>query len=247
MRSACDRYLLFAQRQKAKNAPAKDVVAPKTNLELVLHGVFVAANEDNSTAIISEKRRDSKLYHIGDKLPGRATLSEVRDDRVLLNRQGRLETLYFPENRAATKSKRSTSKNRRGARKTTRKVSARSRRQTATTGRIDRVIRTASNPQEVVLALQEEVGANPVKALKEMGLEPNNGRGYKITAGGSPLFSAIGAKPGYTLLSINGRQLGDPVADLGMAEELMADCKAAITMEDDKGNSFTSQFPLCPN
>lgn len=240
-------------RERVADTAPKEVVAPKTKLQLVLHGVFVATEEDNSTAIISEKRRDSKLYHVGDKLPGSATLAAVHDDRVLLNRQGRLEALYFPEKTSARGSSRSSSKTR-GSRSSNRKTTSRktgsrsSRKGSAgVSGRVDKMIRTASNPQEVAKALQEEMGVNPADALKEMGLESNNGRGYKITGAGSPIFSAIGGKPGYTLLSINGRQLGDPVADLGMAEELMADCKAVITMEDDKGNAFTSQFPLCPN
>ncbi|MCG8668432.1 MAG: hypothetical protein MI867_03395 [Pseudomonadales bacterium] len=241
--------------QKKEETP-KDVVAPKTKLQLELHGVFVATIEDNSTAIISEKRRDSKLYHVGDKLPGSATLAAVHPDRVLLNRQGRLEALYFPEKRNAAKSRRSSRSkaSRNSSRRnkaTNRKVNVRSSSRRSgsrgASGRVEKMIRTASSPQEVAKALQEEMGINPADALKEMGLESNNGRGYKITGAGSPIFSAIGGKPGYTLLSINGRQLGDPVADLGMAEELMSDCKAVITMEDKDGNAFTSQFPLCAN
>ncbi|MCG8312302.1 MAG: hypothetical protein MI976_03715 [Pseudomonadales bacterium] len=240
-------------KPKPEKQPAKDVDAPVTNLQLVLHGVFVSAGEeDQSTAIISEKRRESKLYHVGDKVPGNATLAGVHGDRVLLNRQGRLEALYFPEN-TSSGSRRATSSSRRASSKSTsRSRIERSSRSSRTSkgssevaGKVEKMIRTASSPTEVARALQEELGINPADALKEMGLETNNGRGYKITGSGSPIFSAIGGKPGDVILSINGRSLGDPATDLGMAEELMADCNASFTMERD-GVSFTNKLSLCP-
>lgn len=231
----------------------KDIVAPKTTLQLELHGVFVAPVEDNSTAIISERRRDSKLYHIGDKLPGNATLAAVYENRVLLNRRGALEALYFPDedaassrssyrnraNRNTRSSSRRSSSSRSGIRPSSRRGSA------GVSGRVERMIRTANSPTEVAKALQDELGVNPADALKEMGLETNNGRGYKITGSGSPIFSAIGGKPGDVILSINGRQLGDPMTDLGMAEELMSDCNATFTMERN-GHTFTNKLSLCP-
>lgn len=237
-------------REKAEDTP-KDVNAPKTNLQLELHGVFVAPKEENSTAIISEKRRDSKLYHIGDKLPGNATLAAVYENRVLLNRQGRLEALFFPdgENASSFRSNRTASSSR-GI--NTRRSTSRSDRYNASrrgsagvSGRVEKMIQTASSPAEVAKALQEELGVNPADALREMGLETNNGRGYKITGSGSPIFSAIGGRPGDVILSINGRQLGDPTSDLGMAEDLMNNCEPVITMERN-GHQFTNKISLCP-
>ncbi|MDX1694431.1 MAG: type II secretion system protein N [Ketobacteraceae bacterium] len=236
-------------RDKPDDTP-KDVVAPKTNLQLELHGVFVAPVEENSTAIISEKRRDSKLYQIGDKLPGNATLAAVYENRVLLNRQGRLEALYFPdgENASSLQSSRTSSARAVTSRpptSRTNRYSANRRGSAGVSGRVEKMIQTASSPAEVARALQEELGVNPNDALREMGLETNNGRGYKITDSGSPIFSAIGGRPGDVILSINGRQLGDPASDLGMAEDLMNNCEPVITMERN-GHQFTNKISLCP-
>ena len=239
-------------RDKPEEAP-KDVVAPKTNLQLELHGVFVAPVEENSTAIISEKRRDSKLYQIGDKVPGNATLAAVYENRVLLNRQGRLEALYFPDgdnaNRSLRSSRTSSSRNVTSRRPTSssrsNRYSASQRTSAGVSGRVEKMIQTASSPAEVARALQEELGVDPNDALREMGLQTNNGRGYKITDTGSPIFSAIGGRPGDVILSINGRQLGDPASDLGMAEDLMNNCEPVITMERN-GHQFTNKISLCP-
>lgn len=251
--SAIPLWNLFGKEgvKKVQEETPKDVVAPKTNLQLELHGVFVAPVEENSTAIISEKRRESKLYHIGDRVPGRATLAAVYEDRVLLNRQGRLEALYFPDSdgansRSYSRSTRASSTRARRTSSRTSRLRSSSRGSAGVAGRVERVIRTASSPTEVAQALQEELGVNPEDALKEMGLETNNGRGYKVSGSGSPIFAAIGARPGDLILSLNGRQLGDPVSDLGLAEQLTSECELVVEAERN-GHKFTNKVSICPN
>ena len=83
--AAIARWSLFGkegQKAVAKQVVKEDVNAPKTRLNLELQGVFVAPVEENSTAMIAESRRDSKLYHIGDKVPGNVSLAAVHPDRV---------------------------------------------------------------------------------------------------------------------------------------------------------------------
>ncbi len=70
---------------------------PETQLKLVLRGAFAAANEDEAGAIIEDERKVAEQYNIGDELPGNATLNAVYADRVVLARNGLLETLYFPD------------------------------------------------------------------------------------------------------------------------------------------------------
>lgn len=242
-------------REKVDDTP-KDVVAPKTNLQLELHGVFVAAKEEDSTAIISEKRRESKLYQVGDKLPGNATLAAVYENRVLLNRQGRLEALYFPDAKTgggamrssgtSTAAAKAVNTSRRTAPSRTERYSA-TRGSAGSGGRVEKMIQSASSPEAFAKALQDEMGVNPEEALREMGLETNNGRGYKITGSGSPIFSAFGARPNDVILSLNGQQLGDPATDITRAQDMlsMENCDLVVTMERN-GHQFTNKVSVCP-
>lgn len=70
---------------------------PETQLKLVLRGAFAAADENEAGAIIEDERQIAEQYGVGDELPGNATLNAVYTDRVVLARNGLLETLYFPD------------------------------------------------------------------------------------------------------------------------------------------------------
>ena len=237
---------LFGKEGAKKAMPSiGTVVAPTTRLKLVLMGVFAHKNEERSTAIISEKRKPGKLFHVGDKVPGNATLAAVYEDRVLLNTRGKLEALYFPKGGdAASKSKRSTSKSSRVSRSSRSKNSSRSGRKSSG---ISRMMRGGpSSPSQIASVIQEELGQNAASALKELGLEQNNGNGYKISSGSNPLFSALGVKPGDIILSVNGMSIGDPERDIteipkALEEGTGGNCTLAIEKVD--GRQFSQTFP----
>ncbi|OOC48661.1 type II secretion system protein GspC [Thioalkalivibrio versutus] len=70
--------------------------APETRLSLELLGVL-ATGQGNGSAIISAGRANVELYHVGDTIGNQlATLHQVHADRVILEREGRLETLRLP-------------------------------------------------------------------------------------------------------------------------------------------------------
>ncbi len=70
--------------------------APETRLSLELLGVL-ASGQGGGSAIISVSRGDVELYQVGDTIGNDlATLHEVHADRVILERDGRLETLRLP-------------------------------------------------------------------------------------------------------------------------------------------------------
>ena len=52
---------------------------------------------NQAIAIIASGGSDEKIYQIGDTIPGGATLKAVYPDRVLLERQSKMETLAFPK------------------------------------------------------------------------------------------------------------------------------------------------------
>lgn len=68
----------------------------ETTLRLVLIGVFVAEDPDQSTALIkSDRSREPEIYGVGDTIEGVAKLVEIHDDRVLFSRSGNQEQLAF--------------------------------------------------------------------------------------------------------------------------------------------------------
>ncbi|MFT5716102.1 MAG: general secretion pathway protein C [Oleiphilaceae bacterium] len=73
---------------------------PKTKLKLTLTGVLVSPTDDEAGALILGPDKQTLHYRINDELPGGATLKQVFSDRVILNRSGRLENLYFVEQKS---------------------------------------------------------------------------------------------------------------------------------------------------
>lgn len=71
---------------------------PKTKLKLTLTGVLVSPTNTGGGALIFGPDKETQHYKVNDELPGGATLQQVFADRVIVNRSGRLENLYFTEN-----------------------------------------------------------------------------------------------------------------------------------------------------
>ena len=250
--SAIAMWSLFGKEGQKPTPKQKqeEVVAKETKLNLELQGVFVAPNEDNSTAMIAESRRDSKLYHIGDKVPGNATLSSVHQDKVLLNRNGQLEALYFAKSDSNSGlSKSSSSRNSRS------RVDRNSRKTTSRTSRSSRSSNFAGAPKgltadartamasQMVSTLKEQMDQNPDSVLGQFGLQANNGRGYRVSQSANPMLSAIGARPGDLIIAVNGNQLGDPSQDINLIEQVMSEGSIRATLERD-GTQFDSEFSI---
>ncbi|MGM0570063.1 type II secretion system protein N [Marinobacter sp.] len=70
---------------------------PETNLRLFLRGVLAGTEEQPGSALIEDDRNRTEVYIIGDELPGNARLRSVHANRIIIERSGKLENLYFPE------------------------------------------------------------------------------------------------------------------------------------------------------
>jgi general secretion pathway protein C len=70
--------------------------APATNMALILAGVIADPDPAKGVAIIGENAAAGKLYAVGAAIPGGVHLHAVYSDRVLLERNGGLETLMLP-------------------------------------------------------------------------------------------------------------------------------------------------------
>ena len=80
-----------------KEVVATPEVAPATRLKLSLHGVFVYTGPKDGAAIIGKAGKQQHYYKTGDAIQKGLELVEIRKDHVLLLRNGRFETLRFPD------------------------------------------------------------------------------------------------------------------------------------------------------
>ena len=70
---------------------------PSTLLSLDLHGVMINQQPQQSLAIISVAGNSEDFYAIGDQIAGGATIHNILSDRVVLQRDDRLELLTLPD------------------------------------------------------------------------------------------------------------------------------------------------------
>lgn len=96
-------FALFGQYNTKAPEQTQVQDLPKTKLRLILTGVSATADQNNAYALVEDPKRITDSYRVGDALPGNATLHEVHPDRIILNRSGKLETLFFPEASSSTR------------------------------------------------------------------------------------------------------------------------------------------------
>lgn len=90
---------LFGDNSRQAQAPTKKEIieAPTTPLALTLQGTFLGTSSTGeSWAIISSSNNAQAMYKAGDEIPGGATLFAVEPFRVILERNGRHESLALP-------------------------------------------------------------------------------------------------------------------------------------------------------
>ena len=217
-------FHLFGEAGKAKDLPKNEpVIAPKTNLRLILKGVFTAAESGSSGAIIEEMGKGAEYYSIGSVLPGNATLEEVYKDRVLLRRNGRLETLSFNEKALDSESV------------------------IAKTSKPKPSVNTQGNnlavktPEQFIDEATRQISENPELALKSVGLNASND-GY-VYQGGNPMLSGLNLKKGDVIRSVNGHTLGDVKKDKNLMKSLYEQGMLEVEVVRN-GASFYINYPL---
>ncbi len=80
-----------------KPTAIEPVIAPETRLRLRLIGLAASNVPEQGHAIIAESGSPERLYTVGDSVGGgQARLYQIHADRVILERNGRYETLRLP-------------------------------------------------------------------------------------------------------------------------------------------------------
>ena len=192
---------LFGVYQSAASEPAR-TDAPETRLNLTLKGVLAATPATNASAIIATgKNGPEDIYSVGDKVSS-ATVKEIHADRVILERNGRYETLRLPI-----------------------EFSDNTLIETVDDNEGPDLSR-ASSPGEVLSGIRREILRNPTafgKYAIPIPYNDDNGqlRGYRLQPqGDTTLFDQLGLTPDDVILAINGEDLNDPARGLAALRKL---------------------------
>jgi len=193
-----------APKESVQQALPAVVDAPDTTLRLTLTGIL--SQDPDGQAIISANRGQERTYHVGDSVDNAdgATLHSVEPDRVLLNRNGRLETLRLPEQLSSA------------AARATSPVLPPAAAQPA--GSLRQVISENASRLTDVVRL-----APHVQEGKVVGFRVNPGRDRAT-------FEGLGFQAGDVVTDINGTVLDDPSQGLQVFESLGESTQANVTV-----------------
>lgn len=232
------------QPKKKKSA---DVI---TSLPLTLEGVFVATVAEESSAIIAQKGKPGLYYRIADKVPGNAVLDSVLEDRVILDRNGRLEALKFPkQSDKGIKTSKSRTKKRNTKSTRSRKTAKRGGLPQNRVSDLFTGGGSMPTPSSVVSSLTQEIAKDSKKFMKEMGVEPvpmAQGGGYRVT-GAAPreILKMVGLRENDVIKSVNGQPIGNIEDDLPKLESF-ANGECDLALELQRGSSiFSVNFDVC--
>ena len=212
-------YHLFGDARKQAVVQQKVIDAPDTRLRLDLKGVFATTIASDALAIISSSKDKDKTYHIGDKVVGGAVLHAVYADRVILKRNGKLETLRLPKPKVDSKAFYST--------KPTTAYSAQPAKNTNMRATAAQKQRSSRRLRDI----RDNLLKDPAKVWQQVRINPvmKNGKiqGYTLAHNDQALMSALNIRNTDIITGVNGAPLSDPATLYG----LMASMSSQQTME----------------
>ncbi len=178
--------------------------APRTRVALVLAGTLAVRDPKAGLAIIGESAQAARLYAAGSTLPGGVRLHEVYTDRVVLDRDGSLETLPLPRQSTA------------GG---TARLSPSGNTEPALGESVQRLV--AQGPE----VIGEVLRPMPTYANGQL-------KGFRVYAGRDrQKFAKLGLQPGDLVTQINGVPLGDAQHGMEILRTLGNAATANVTIE----------------
>ena len=180
--------------------------APDTELDLKLLGIFLANQPAASVAIIGSRGDAGEAYGVGDQIFGNAKLQEIHRDVVLINRAGKMEALRFDDELP---------------------LAANPTPRAARNQSIDQGVHADAEPlaaldagdsapealEASIEAFRDRLERDPDGTLRSVGLEPvsvGGDDGYRIgQRAASRQLGRSGLQPGDTIVSIDGRPIGE--------------------------------------
>ncbi len=232
-----------------------NVDAPETKLALTLQGVSLGADQDSSSAIISEsKGGGGELYWVGDSILGKATLSSVHENKVVIKQNGRLESLFFSEefksaNLGASKRDNHSSRGSIDNSNMLRSYRSRNNQSRSMLREVGSALNDVSQGNfEAYEALLDQYGAdlerNIDSIVRGAGLEETND-GFKFGSSSQRGFmNKVGLRPGDVVRSVNNYPVTTLKSDRSALDTVMKSCVARIEVLRGK-NTFVLTYPFC--
>lgn len=198
---------LFGAAQADAPAAVDAANAPQTSMPLVLTGIIAADEPQAGLAIVGQNAGSTKVYAVGDNLPGGARLHSVYSDRVLLERNGRLESLTLP----------------------------RQSRGGAAPPPPPPVAAMPSSEPPPIDRMREMIAQEPGLLSDIMRPQPvfaqGRQRGYRVYPGRNrQAFIRLGLRPGDLVVAINGTPLDDPARGEEIFRTLGSSSEARVTV-----------------
>lgn len=164
--------------------------APETSLALVLAGIIANSDPQKGIAIIGESAANAKVVTVGNPVAGGAKLHAVYSDRVVLERNGALESLLLPRQAAL--------------------AAARGPAPAPAAGPMP-----AAGDIQILDRMRQMVANDPGLIGDVMRPQPvfaeGKQRGYRVYPGRNrAAFARLGLRPGDLVTAINGTPLDDP-------------------------------------
>lgn len=183
--------------------------APETSLALVLAGIIANSDPQKGIAIIGESAANAKVVTVGNPVPGGAKLHAVYGDRVVLERNGALESLMLPR-QAALAATRGPAPARLSAPPAAGDIQI-----------LDRMRQMVANDPGII---GDVMRPQPVFAEGKQ-------RGYRVYPGRNrAAFARLGLRPGDLVTAINGTPLDDPSRGNQIFNTLASASEAHLTV-----------------
>ena len=180
--------------------------APKTKLNISLTGLLASTDPRRSIAIIAQGSNQAS-YLIGDKIDGTpAKLRAVLPDRIIIDNQGRDETLMLDTDSATAPRSSMPSPS------------------------------PSKPQEENLSALRDNINDNPAQLLDYITISPvredNVLKGYRLNPGKKPeLFGSLGLQPNDLAININGYDLRDPAQAMQAMQQMKEVGQLEMTVE----------------
>jgi general secretion pathway protein C len=203
---------LFGDYQAPADPAQEDMSkAPETRLNLNLVGILASERDEESLALIGTPDGEEKSYAIGETIPPGVSLQAIFPDRVILSRNGQLETLLLDKDGPLTPLPQ------RG-------------------GAPPPAPAGGADTSQMLGQIRDQLLADPSKASDYIRVQPANingqQRGYRIYPGKDrAVFNGAGLRPGDLVTSVNGVQLDEPSRALQMLGDLSSAGTLNLTVE----------------
>ncbi len=182
---------------------AEDANAPASSVPLILTGIIAGDDPQSGLAILGPNAQTAKVHAVGDTVAGGVKLHSVYADRVIIDRNGQLESLTLP-----------------------RQVSGAAPAPSAAALPIQSPV-----VDRMRRALTEQPGLIADLLRPQAVMDGDKVKGFRVYPGRNRLaFARLGLRPGDEVIAINGTPLDDQDRGQAIINTLTSSSEARVTV-----------------